>query len=82
MPGRVSGTGGSIRLNDEGRFFSCGGAPFFLIGRVAGNAVTLKLDGDEVRIAEASSGTLGPYQVRVLSVEGSTAMFEVDPPAS
>ncbi|MGH3611855.1 MAG: hypothetical protein ACRDRK_04420 [Pseudonocardia sp.] len=60
--------------------FSCGTGPLVAITDIGSGGVTAQLDGQEVRIATGSSGTLGPYQITLISVDGGTATLETNAP--
>ncbi len=77
---RSSGSGSrAVSINGR-QMFACGAGPLVAITDIGSGGVTVQLDGQEVQIAAGSSGTLGPYQITLISVDGGTATLETNGP--
>lgn len=72
---------GRVIINNGDTSFSCGSGPLVSLTRITGSAVTFTDSGTPVTIADGFSGTVGPYQITVLSIDGGTAMFTVRIPS-
>ncbi len=72
------GRGGSVVIRNRITTLSCGSG-FVELTRITGGAVTFTADGGPVDIAVGATGTVGRYQVSVVSIEGGTVRFQMVP---
>jgi hypothetical protein len=74
----ISGGASSVVIKNNVTSLSCGAGAVELT-RITDGAVTLSAAGSPVDVAVGATGTVGRYQVSVLSIQGGTARFQMVP---